>query len=200
MNILIACEFSGIVRDAFLKRGHNAWSCDFLPTESEIRGFHYQCDIRDVDITLFDLMIAFPPCTDLCVSGARHFPEKRVDGRQQKAIDFFMFLVNAPIPKIAIENPVGIMSTVWRKPDQIIQPYQFGHDASKKTCLWLKNLTKLEPTGYVPGTMNDRGLTRWANQTASGQNNLAPSQTRGLDRSRTYRGIADAMAEQWGIS
>lgn len=190
MNILVACEFSGIVRDAFLAKGHEVWSCDLLPTWTGNR--HIQGDVLNWLDFGWDMMIAFPPCTHLAISGARYFKEKRGDGRQQEAIDFFMKLVNAPIDKIAIENPVGIMSTVWRKPDQIIQPWQFGDDASKRTCLWLKNLPKLVPTDII---IKDR----YANQTASGQNKLTPSPTRAVERSKTYQGIANAMADQWGF-
>jgi site-specific DNA-cytosine methylase len=144
------------------------------------------------------MMIGFPPCTDLAVSGAAHFAKKRADGRQQRAIDFFMALANAPIKQICLENPVGIISTVWRKPDQIIQPWQYGHDASKKTCLWLKGLALLvsKPSDFVEPRIVC-GKTRWANQTDSGQNKLGPSETRSADRARTYQGIARAMAEQW---
>jgi site-specific DNA-cytosine methylase len=138
------------------------------------------------------MAIFHPPCTHLAVSGARYFAEKRADGRQQEAIDFFMMLANARIPRICIENPVGIMSTIWRKPDQIIQPWQFGHPESKKTCLWLKGLPKLVPTNILPMRK------QWENQTPSGQNKLGPSADRWKLRSRTYRGIAEAMAASWG--
>jgi hypothetical protein len=148
-------------------------------------------------------MIAFPPCTNLAVSGARWFPKKRKDGTQQKSIDFFMKLVNSRIPKIAIENPVGIMSTKYRKPDQIIQPYEFGHDASKKTCLWLKGLPELVPNGpfIKPKVIMYKGkkVQRWANQSPCGASNLGPSEDRWKKRSETFQGIAEAMAEQWGI-
>ena len=196
MKILIACEYSGIVREAFRKRGHNAISCDTLPTE--IDGPHIQADVRSVLFNQYwDMLIAFPPCTHLCGSCSRLWKEKQADGRQGDSIDFFLNLWNSGIEKIAIENPVGIMSTVFRKPDQIIQPNQYGHDASKKTCLWLRNLPKLEPTKLVPGRLVN-GKFRWANQTDSGQNRLSPSETRAKDRSKTYPGIADAMAEKWG--
>jgi len=205
------------VREAFTKRGHDAWSCDLLP--SEIPGQHIQGDIRLTLLKTWDIMIAHPPCTHLAVSGARHFAEKRADGRQQAAIDFFMSLANVEIPHICIENPVGIMSTLWRKPDQIIQPYEFGHPESKKTCLWLKGLPKLVPTDILEpvykknpdgSDYKDSGGSRysekhyyrpkayWENQTPSGQNKLPPSEDRWKLRSRTYRGIASAMAEQWG--
>jgi len=198
MRVLIACEYSGKVRDAFAKKGHFAMSCDLLPSDNPKHGVHYIGDVLDLlsDYNVWnrtngwDLMIAFPPCTHLAVSGARWFPEKRADGRQQQGIDFFMALANAEIPKIAIENPVGIMSTKWRKPNQIIQPYEFGHDASKKTCLWLKNLPELIPTDIIK-------KDRYANQTPSGQNKLGPSADRWKLRSETYQGIAEAMAAQW---
>ena len=196
MRVLIACEFSGVVREAFIKRGHNAWSCDLLP--SDIPGPHLQMDIlelleKDPD---WDLMIAFPPCTHLAVSGARYFKDKQFE--QQEALDFVVALLDAPIPCIALENPVGIISTRVRKPDQIIQPYDFGHDASKRTCLWLKNLPKLAPTSVIEPTVLANGKRIWGNQTPSGQNKLGPSPDRWKLRSITYQGIADAMAEQWG--
>lgn len=192
MRVLVACEFSGVVREAFAAAGHDAWSCDLLPTE--IPGQHIQGDVLAVLGAGWDMMIAHPPCTHLAVSGARWFDEKRVE--QQEAIAFFMALVNAPIPRIAVENPVSIMSTVYRKPDQVIQPWQFGHDASKSTCLWLKNLPPLRPTKYVQPRMVN-GLPRWDNQTDSGQNRLTPADDRAYERSRTYEGIATAMAMQW---
>lgn len=144
MRVLVACEFSGIVRDAFAALGHDAWSCDLLPTERQ--GNHIQGDVLPHMNDGWDLMIAHPPCTHIAVSGAAHFAAKRSDGRQQTAVEFFMACINAPISKIAVENPVCIMSRLYRKPDQIIQPYQFGHAESKKTCLWLKGLPKLVPT------------------------------------------------------
>jgi hypothetical protein len=183
MKVLVACEFSGIVRDAFIKRGHDAMSCDLLPTETP--GAHYQGDVRDVLDYPWDLMIAHPPCTHLSVSGARHFSEKRMDGRQQSAVSFFMRLAKADIPRIAIENPVCIMSTLWRKPDQTIQPWEFGHGETKATCLWLKSLPPLQPTNIVPG----REARVWK---------MTPSADRGKLRSRTFQGVADAMAGQWG--
>lgn len=196
VRILIGCEFSGIVRDAFIAQGHDAISCDLLPTESP--GPHHMGNVIDfMYSTSWDMAIFHPPCTDLAVSGARWFPEKIKDGRQQKAIEFFMSLANADIPRICIENPIGIMSSVWRKPDQIIQPYRFGHDASKSTCLWLKGLPALTPTKYIePRIVN--GKRRWGNQTDSGQNRLPPSEDRWALRSITYSGIAQAMAAQWG--
>lgn len=193
MRVLVACEFSGIVRDAFVARGHDAMSCDLLPSETP--GPHYEGDVRDVLGDGWDLMIAHPPCTYLAVSGL-HW-NTRVPGRAEKteeAIEFVRLLLSAPIPKIAVENPIGAISSRIRKPDQIIQPWQFGHDASKATCLWLKGLPRLVPTNVLPG-----GKTaRRANQTPSGQNKLGPSPDRWKLRSVTYPGIAAAMAEQWG--
>lgn len=185
MKVLVACEFSGVVRDAFMKRGHEALSCDLLPTERP--GPHYQGDVRDLLHYPWDLLIAHPPCTDLAVSGARHFQEKRLDGRQQAATSFFMMLATVSIPRIAVENPVSVMSTLYRKPDQIIQPWQFGHGETKATCLWLRGLLPLQPTRIVEG----REPKTWR---------MPPGPDRGRERSRTYQGIADAMAEQWGGS
>ena len=183
MKVLIACEFSGTVREAFRNTGHDSWSCDILPSEKP--GNHLQCDVLEVLGDGWDLMIAHPPCQHLAVSGARWFAEKQKDGRQQKAIDFFLALANSSIPKIAIENPVCIMSTHFRKPDQIIQPWQFGHGETKATCLWLKSLPKLTSTEIVNGR-DDR------------IHKMPPSADRGCERSKTYQGIADAMAQQWG--
>lgn len=188
MKILVACEFSGTLREAFRKRGHNAWSCDLLP--SEIPGQHYQRDIRDVLYMEWDMIIAFPPCTHLSASGAKWFEQKRKDGRQQEGIDFFMLFANHPCPRIAIENPVGIMSSIYRKPDQIIQPYQFGHPESKATCLWLKGLSRLRPTNVLAKPEGGH----WDNRLYK----LSPSFERWKIRSRTFDGIAEAMAEQWG--
>jgi len=190
MNVLVACERSGVVRDAFIRRGHDAWSCDLVGSE---HGPHFQCDIARVLGMGWDLLIAHPPCTHLAVSGARYFEQKRRDGRMQEAIDFFMLLANADIPCIAIENPVCIMSTQWRKPDQVIQPWQYGHPESKATCLWLKNLPLLQPTHILERPVDGR----WSNQTPSGQNKLGPSPERAMIRAKTYTGIAQAMAEQW---
>ena len=184
MKILIACEESGRVRDAFLARGHDAVSCDVLPSSSP--GPHRQGDVEAILDEGWDLMIGFPPCTDLAVSGALHFAAKRADGRQQVAERFFLALAAAPIPCIAIENPVGIMSTRWRKPDQIIQPYQFGDPWRKTTCLWLKGLPPLVPTCVVEHNPRMQG---W-------HGTLGPERQR--LRSQTYPGIARAMAEQWG--
>jgi len=179
--VLVACEFSGIVREAFVQRGHNAVSCDLLPTE--IPGFHWKGDVRDILGEPWDMMIAFPPCTHLAVSGARWFKNKQRE--QKESLEFVQTLMDAPIPMIAIENPVSVISTRIRKPDQIVQPWMFGHGETKATCLWLKNLPPLEPTNVVPGR-------------ESRIHRMPPGPNRGKDRSRTYQGIADAMAEQWG--
>lgn len=246
MRIIIGCEYSGVVREAFRKRGHDAWSCDILDTD--IPGQHIKGDLLEHLNDGWDMMICHPPCTDIAVSGARHFEEKRADGRQQKALDFVGALLNAPIDKICLENPVSIISSHFRKPEQIIQPWMFGHDASKTTCLWLKNLPKLKhtkiipPKGYklvkyasdcrlcdlcgepycddcekhytdcdCPGPddgyikticgypFKGAGKAIWSNQTPSGQNKLGPSEDRWKLRSKTYQGIADAMAEQWDV-
>ena len=193
MKVLVACEFSGVVRRAFRKRGHDAWSCDLLPAEDGDNSHHFHHDIDKIlkhHSKDFDLMIAHPTCTHLCVSGARWFKDKKEE--QKEAIDFFMKLVNANIPKICIENPIGIMSTIYRKPDQIIQPWQFGHPESKSTCLWLKGLPLLKQTNIIT-----KEGKYWDNQTPSGQNKLGPSKERWKLRSITYQGIADAMASQW---
>lgn len=192
MKVLIACEFSGIVRDAFIRGGHEAVSCDLLDTERP--GPHIRDNVLD-HFDGWDMMIAHPPCTYLSVSGL-HW-NKRVPGRAAKtddALHFVRALMAAPIDKICIENPVSCISSRIRKPDQIIQPWQFGHPESKTTCLWLKGLPKLVPTKVLPRPESGR----WSNQTPSGQNKLGPSPTRAMDRSRTYLGIAQAMADQWG--
>ena len=183
MRVLVACEYSGVVRDAFIRGGHEAMSCDLLPTE--VPGPHYQGDVRDVLDYPWDLMIAHPPCTHLSVSGARHFEAKRQDGRQQSAVSFFMALAKADIPMIAIENPVCIMSSMWRRPDQTIQPWQFGHGETKATCLWLKGLPLLRPTDVVEG--REQRIHK-----------MPPGPNRWKERSRTFTGIAQAMADQWG--
>lgn len=197
MKVLIACEQSGVVRRAFRKRGHDAWSCDLLPAEDNSK-FHHQCDVREILNDYWDLMIAHPDCTYLCSSGL-HW-NGRVPGRSAKteeALDFVIELMNAPVKKKALENPVGCISTRIRKADQYIQPYMFGHDASKKTGLWLENLPLLIKTKYIP-PRRVNGKPRWANQTDSGQNRLGPSEDRWKERARTYEGIGNAMAEQWG--
>jgi hypothetical protein len=183
MKVLIACEYSGRVRDAFLAAGHEATSCDLLWTDSP--GPHYQGDVFDIIDAGWDLMIAHPPCTHLAVSGARHFAAKQASGVQQEALQFVQRLMDAPIARIAIENPVSIISSRIRKPDQIIQPWQFGHGETKATCLWLKNLPMLTPTNIVDGR-SDR------------IHKMPPSKDRWKLRSTTYQGIADAMAAQWG--
>ena len=192
MKVLIACEYSGTVRDAFRARGHDAVSCDLLPTDKP--GPHYQGDVSDIINDGWDLMIAHPPCTYLCSSGL-HWNKKRPEraAKTEEALRFVEFLMNAPIKRIAIENPIGCISTRICKPDQTIQPWQFGHPESKATCLWLKALPALTPTNILP--LPESG--RWQNQTASGQNKLAPSADRWKIRSTTYQGIADAMAAQW---
>ena len=183
MKVLVACEYSGRVRDAFLARGHDAMSCDLLPTD--VSGPHYQGDVFDIIGDGWDLMIAHPPCTDLAVSGARHFAAKIADGRQQRALDFVRALLEAPIERIALENPISVISSKIRKPDQIIQPWQFGHGETKATCLWLKNLAPLVPTDIVEG--REARVHR-----------MPPSADRWKKRSETYLGVAKAMADQWG--
>ena len=190
MRILVACEFSGVVRDAFRSLNHDTVSCDFLPTETE--GPHYQGDVLDILEDGWDLMIAHPPCTHLSSSGSRWWSEKQTE--QAEALEFIQTLLEAPIPHIALENPVGKISTAIRKPDQIIQPWQFGHPESKRTCLWLKGLPSLNPTNIL----EKPECGYWENQTPSGQNRLGPSEDRWKKRSVTYSGIAAAMAVQWG--
>lgn len=181
MRILIACEYSGTVRDAFIRAGHDAMSCDLLPTD--VPGPHYQGDVFDIIGHGWDMMIAHPPCTHLAVSGARHFHKKQKE--QAEALEFVRRLMDAPVERIALENPISIISSRIRKPDQIIQPWQFGHGETKATCLWLKNLPKLTPTQVVEG----REQRIWK---------LPPTKDRWKIRSKTFQGIADAMAEQWG--
>jgi len=199
MRVLVACEYSGRVRDAFLDAGHYALSCDLLPTDStHPRGEHYQGDVLNLLDEGWDLMIAHPPCTYLSVSGM-HWTTRGLRDPQltEDALDFVRKLLQAPIERIALENPISVISSRIRKPDQIINPYEFGHDASKKTCLWLKNLPKLASTNFIePRIIN--GRKRWGNQTDSGQNKLAPSDDRWKIRSETYEGIAQEMAQQWG--
>jgi site-specific DNA-cytosine methylase len=181
MRVLVACEFSGVVRDAFAARGHDAWSCDLLPTERP--GQHIQGDVLAVLGDGWDLMVACPPCTHLAVSGARWFAEKRAE--QEAALDFVRMLLAAPIERIALENPVSVISSRIRKPDQIVQPWWFGHGEVKATCLWLKNLPRLKPTNIVDG--REARVHR-----------MPPGPDRWKKRSTTYFGIADAMAAQWG--
>jgi hypothetical protein len=203
MKVLIACEFSGIVRDAFAARGHDAWSCDLLPTEKP--GQHIQGDVLEILGDGWDMMIAHPPCTHLAVSGGAWFEEKRKDGRQQQGIDFFMQMVNAPIYKIMVENPISIMSSVYRKPDQIIHPYYFGDEFSKATCLWLKNLPCLshweQDSFFSKKTHVGKGefvTTKSGRRGAKWNWWLPPGPERAKIRSKTFPGIAKAMAEQWG--
>lgn len=184
LRVLVACEYSGRVREAFRKLGHDAISCDLLPSEDN-SPHHHQGDVFDLIGNGFDLMIAHPPCTHLSVSGARHFAAKRESGVQQEALEFVRNLMAAPIERIAIENPISIISSQIRKPDQIIQPWQFGHGETKATCLWLKNLPKLTPTNIVEG--REAKVHR-----------MPPGPDRWKERSRTYQGIADAFAAQWG--
>lgn len=195
MKVLVACEYSGIVRDAIIAKGHDAMSCDLLPTDRE--GPHYQGDVLDILDQQWDLMIAHPPCTYLSSSGM-HWTTRGLRDPQltEDAAIFFERLWYADIDQIAIENPIGVMSKRLRKPDQYIQPFDFGHNASKKTCLWLKDLPALIPTKYIKPRIVD-GKKRWSNQTDSGQNNLGPSANRAKMRSATYQGWAEAMAEQW---
>lgn len=181
MRVLIACEYSGVVRDAFLAAGHDALSCDLLPTEKP--GPHHQGDVREILGNGWDLMIAHPPCTHLAVSGARWFKDKQQE--QAEALEFVRELLNAPIPRIALENPVSIISSRIRKPDQTIQPWQFGHGEVKRTCLWLKNLPPLTPTNVVEGR-------------EARVHKMPPGPDRWKERSRTFTGVAEAMAHQWG--
>jgi hypothetical protein len=181
VRVLVACEYSGAVRDAFIRAGHHAMSCDLLPTD--VDGPHYQGDVRDVLADGWDLMVAHPPCTHLAVSGARWFHLKQRE--QAEALEFVRLLLDAPVDRIALENPVSIISSKIRKPDQIIQPWMFGHGETKATCLWLKNLPVLQPSNIVEG--RDNRIHR-----------MPPSPTRWKERSKTYQGIADAMANQWG--
>jgi hypothetical protein len=195
MRILIACEYSGAVRDAFIALGHEAMSCDLLPTD--VTGPHYQGNVFDIIGNGWDLMVAHPPCTYLSVSGMHWTTRGLRDPKlTEDALQFVRDLMDAPIERIAIENPISVISSRIRKPDQIIQPWWFGHDASKKTCLWLKNLPLLTPTDMLAGDFK----TRRGNQTASGQNKLPPSKDRWKLRSLTYQGIANAMAQQWGCT
>ncbi len=191
MKVLIACEYSGVVRDAFIKRGHDAWSCDLLPTDSS--GPHIQGNVLEILNQGWDLMVAHPPCTHLAVSGARWFKNKQVE--QKEALDFVKALLNAPINKIALENPISIISTEVRQPDQIVQPWMFGHEMTKSTCLWLKNLPLLVPTNIVGKgkkhiTKSGKSIPEWYN--------LPETKDRWKKRSKTFEGFAKAMAEQWG--
>jgi hypothetical protein len=192
-RVLVACEYSGVVRDAFRKRGFDSWSCDIEPTESDPT-YHYQCDVTEILDIGWDLIIAHPPCTHLSSSGARWFEQKRKDGRQQQGIDFFMLFTTCKCENVAIENPVGIMSTFYRTPDQIINPYEFGDPFEKRTCLWLKGLPLLKPTNMIeppPRQVMSSGKTMPFWYSNCGGN-------RAKARSKTFQGIADAMAQQWG--
>ena len=206
MKILVACEESQAVTKEFRKLGHEAYSCDLLPCSGGHPEWHLQQDVVELLKEKWDMIVAFPPCTHLCVSGARHFEQKRKDGRQQQGIDFFMLFANADCPKIAIENPIGIMSNFYKKPNQIIQPWMFGDKFSKSTCLWLKGLPNLKPTNIV-----DKGeFFEWIDKKTGKQKRQAKwfyealqkaksSEERSILRSKTFPGIAKAMAEQWGI-
>lgn len=185
MRILVACEESQAVTVAFRAKGHNAFSCDLLPCSGNYPQWHIQDDVRNVLTQAWDMVLSFPPCTHLASSGARWFEQKRKDGRQQEAIDFFLLFTRLDCPKVIIENPVGIMSKIYRKPDQIIQPWQFGHGETKATCLWLRGVGAKAPTAIVEG----RESRIWK---------MPPSPDRAKLRSKTYPGIASAMAEQWG--
>lgn len=193
LRVLVACEFSGIVRDAFIARGHDALSCDLIPSERP--GPHHLGDVRDLLSQPWDMMIAHPPCTYLAASGL-HWNKRRPEraALTEEALAFIRLLMAAPVSRIAIENPVGCVSTRIRRPDQILQPWQFGHPESKATCLWLKGLPPLRPTDVLPLPPSGR----WENQTASGQSSVPERRDRWKDRSRTYAGLAAAMAEQWG--
>jgi len=191
LRVLVACEYSGRVRDAFAKIGHFAMSCDLLPTDAP--GNHYQGDVFDIINDGWDLMIAHPPCTDLAVSGAAWFKKKIANGRQQRALDFVQKLMDAPIKHIAIENPISVISSKIRKPDQIIQPWMFGHMEQKATCLWLDGLPLLQPTNIVKDEM-----MQLPKKERERLHYLPPSANRWKLRSTTYQGIADAMANQWG--
>lgn len=210
MKILVACEESQRVCIEFRKRGHEAYSCDVIPCSGGHPEWHIQCDVLRIlysptwfytmdgayhSVYKWDMIIAFPPCTHLCVSGARWFEQKRKDGRQQEGIDFFMKFTDLNCDKVVIENPVGIMSSVWRKPDQIIQPYEYGHPYTKKTCLWLKGLPLLKPTDILT-----KPETGWVNQsfTKDGRYGGFKAFNGSTERSKTFPGIARAMAEQWG--
>ncbi len=186
MKILVACEESQVVCKEFRRLNHSAFSCDIMDCSGGMDEWHLKMDVREaMAFEKWDMMLAFPPCTHLAVSGARYFKEKQLDGRQQQGVDLFMLLAGSDIPLIAIENPIGIMSSKYRKPDQIIQPWMFGHGETKATCLWLKGLPKLVPTNIVGG----REQKIWR---------MPPSKDRARLRSITYKGIAEAMANQWG--
>ena len=199
MRILIACEVSGIVTKAFRENGHEAYSCDVEATSGEHPEWHFQQDVTELLQKKWDMIIAFPPCTHLAVSGAAWFEQKKKDGRQQQGINFFMMFTRVDCDKVAIENPVGIMSSIWRKPDQIIQPWEYGHSVTKSTCLWLKGLPALTPTNIVDkGTIwtakSGKRMSQWYYDSS-----CLPPKEREKMRNKTFQGIADAMAQQWGI-
>ena len=212
LRVLVACEESQAVTKELRKLGHEAYSCDLLPCSGNHPEWHFNCDVfkiikdlggelqngKYVKVKKWDLMIAHPPCTHLAVSGARHFAKKRADGRQQEGIDFFMTLANSNIPRYAIENPIGIMSSEWRKPDQIVNPWEYGHSVTKATCLWLKNLPKLVPTnvvdkGAIWTAKSGKRMSQWYYDSS-----CLPPKEREKMRNKTFQGIADAMAQQWG--
>lgn len=193
MRVLVGCEFSGVVRDAFRRRGHHAVSCDLLPSDSP-HGWHVQGDLLPLLAEPWDLAIFHPPCTHLAVSGARHFAKKRESGVQQEALDFVRALMAAPIPRICIENPISIISSAIRKPDQVVHPHQFGHPEFKATCLWLKGLPKLTPTDAL--TPPGKGTDEWI--AWNRVHRMPPSADRWKKRSVTYAGFAEAMSAQWG--
>lgn len=198
MKVLVACEESQIVTIEFRELGHEAYSCDIEPCSGNHPKWHLQQDVTPLLKEKWDMIIAFPPCTHLCVSGAQYFEQKIEDGRQQQGIDFFNLFINVNCPKVAIENPIGVMNTIWRKPNQIIQPYQFGNEAQKTTCLWLKGLPLLKPTKIVSKgkfviAKSGKIDPKWHTDTRS-----LPQKERSKIRSKTFPGIAEAMAQQWG--
>ena len=184
MRVLVACEYSGRVRDAFRRHGHDAWSCDLLECEADPT-WHHQGPVEEILDKSWDLMVAHPPCTDLAVSGCAHFAKKYADGRVDRALDFVRLLMSAPIDSMCIENPISLISSRIRKPDQIIQPWEFGHGECKATCFWLKNLPRLKPTKHVEG--REERVHR-----------MPPGPDRWKERSRTFEGVAAAMGDQWG--
>lgn len=203
MRILVACEHSGTVRDAFIRKGHDAVSCDLLPTDTP--GPHYMGDVRDVLGEPWDMILAFPPCTHLAVSGAKHFAQKRADGRQQEGVYFFLLFTRLECERVAIENPVGIMSSVYRKPDQIVHPWQFGDPFRKTTCLWLRGLPRLTPTKVVDKgaeyiSPSGKRMPKWYGDAVGkdGKKLAYGSEDLRRIRNKTFPGIAEAMAEQWG--
>ena len=200
MKILVACEESQAVTKEFRKLGHEAYSCDIVPCSGGHQEWHLQQDVKPLLLENWDMIIAFPPCTHLAVSGAAHFAKKRADGRQQEGVDFFMLFANAKCERIAIENPIGIMSTKWRKPDQVIHPFWFGENSTKSTCLWLKGLPKLTATNIIipekHTTKTGKVYDKWWFDTCL----ISDLKVRASIRSKTFPGIAKAMAEQWGVN